>query len=108
MSENCGITEEPRELGDYQWTARRTPDHDPPRWAVYRSGQRGPAGYLELVWSANADQHVLLVRNPDNSLFVQGLPPKRAESLETPEDASSVGSYNNALAWFEWRTRGLA
>jgi hypothetical protein len=99
------VTEEPTRPAHGQgpfYTARRTPDTDPPRWQVFRDGQFTPVGYIEAVYDPRERAWGLAVT--DGNLRQIGTHGKR----DNPDVPPYAGSYSDALNWIIWREQGIS
>ena len=94
-------TQEPDGHGPF-YTARRTPDTDPPRWTVFRDGQFTPVGYIEAVYDPQERAWGLAVTDGNQRRI--GVHGKR----DNPDVPPYVDGYHNALAWIMWRLQGIA
>lgn len=97
------VDETPTDFGARQYTARRTPGIDPPRWAVFAGDGFGPVGYLEAVRDERqSDGWRLLVLDAGNQ------PIGHPDEPSGRKDTRTVHSYPAALHYFDARERGLA
>lgn len=98
------VSEAPTELGGRTWTARR--NEGEARWQVFLDEGFGPAGYLEAVYQPTeaTGNGGWQIRVFDRRCSPIGELSKRA----APGTVPAVNSYQQALAWLDYRDRGIA
>lgn len=87
-----GLHENPTQFGEHTYTARRNDGE--PRYQIFRDGELGPIGYLELH-RCEFNEGRWQLRVYDAASAPVGLPSRHGEDHP---DGGCVHSYTNALS----------